>query len=47
VTLAQAASDTFAGIRPSDAPGFMATQIAGAAAATGVLSWLYPKAPAR
>jgi glycerol uptake facilitator-like aquaporin len=46
VTLARAASDTFAGIRPIDAPGFLVAQIAGAAAATGVLSWLYPKAPA-
>lgn len=46
VTLARAASDTFAGIRPMDAPGFMVAQIAGAAAATGVLGWLYPKAPA-
>ena len=43
VTLARAASDTFAGIRPIDAPGFLVAQIAGAAAATGVLSWLHPR----
>lgn len=34
VTLARAASDTFAGIRPEDAPGFIVAQLAGAAAAT-------------
>ena len=34
VTLARAASDTFAGIRPADAPGFVAAQIVGAVAAT-------------
>lgn len=33
VTLARAATDTFAGIRPLDVPGFVAMQIAGAAAA--------------
>ena len=32
VTLARAASDTFAGIRPADAPGFIAAQALGAAA---------------
>lgn len=42
ITLARALSDTFAGIRPEDAPGFIAGQIAGAllawAAALGLLS---------
>jgi glycerol uptake facilitator-like aquaporin len=33
VTLARAASDTFAGIRPADAPGFVLTQLAAAAVA--------------
>ncbi|SHH45760.1 MIP/aquaporin family protein [Massilia sp. CF038] len=42
VTLARAASDTFAGIRPQDAPGFIAAQLAGAAAATLLFCWLYP-----
>lgn len=46
VTLARAASDTFAGIRPSDAPGFILAQLAGAAAATLLFSWLYPAPPA-
>jgi glycerol uptake facilitator-like aquaporin len=40
VTLARAASDTFAGIRPADAPGFIAAQFAGALAATAVARWL-------
>jgi glycerol uptake facilitator-like aquaporin len=40
VTLARAASDTFAGIRPADAPGFIAAQLAGAVAATFVFRWL-------
>ena len=45
VTLARAASDTFAGIRPVDAPGFILAELAGAAAATIVFCWLYPAAP--
>ena len=42
VTLARSASDTFAGIRPSDAPGFIAAQLVGAAAATALFRWLVP-----
>jgi glycerol uptake facilitator-like aquaporin len=42
VTLARAASATFAGIRPEHAPAFIAAQLAGAAAATLVFCWLYP-----
>jgi glycerol uptake facilitator-like aquaporin len=38
VTLARSLSDTFAGIRPSDAGGFIVAQFAGAAAAT--VLWL-------
>ena len=34
VTLARSVSDTFAGIRPADVPGFIAAQACGAAAAT-------------
>ena len=45
VTLARAASDTFAGIRPEDVGGFIAAQLLGAAAATGLFCWLYPVAP--
>jgi glycerol uptake facilitator-like aquaporin len=42
VTLARAASDTFAGIRPVDAPGFVVAQLLGAAAATATFRWLVP-----
>lgn len=42
VTLARAATDTFAGIRPLDAPGFIAAQLVGAAAATALFQWLLP-----
>jgi glycerol uptake facilitator-like aquaporin len=45
VTLARAASDTFAGIRPNDAPGFIAAQFAGAIAATLLFRWLVPSLP--
>ncbi len=40
VTLARAVSDTFAGIRPIDAPGFILAQLAGAMAATLLFRWL-------
>jgi glycerol uptake facilitator-like aquaporin len=40
VTLARAASDTFAGIRPADAPTFLLAQVLGAACATVVFRWL-------
>jgi glycerol uptake facilitator-like aquaporin len=40
VTLARAASDTFAGIRPQDVPGFVAAQLAGSIAATLLSGWL-------
>lgn len=46
VTLARAATDTFAGIRPADAPGFILAQLAGAAAASVLFCWLYPAPPA-
>jgi glycerol uptake facilitator-like aquaporin len=42
VTLARAASDTFAGIRPADIPGFIIAQIAGAVVAITVFKWLVP-----
>jgi glycerol uptake facilitator-like aquaporin len=45
VTLARAASDTFAGIRPADAPGFILAQLVGAAAATALFRWLVPALP--
>jgi glycerol uptake facilitator-like aquaporin len=42
VTLARAATNTFAGIRPVDAPGFIVAQLLGAAAATALFRWLHP-----
>lgn len=42
VTLARSMSDTFAGIRPTDIPGFVAAQLLGAAAATALMRWLVP-----
>lgn len=42
ITLARALSDTFAGIRPVDVPGFIAGQMAGAVVALGVFNALYP-----
>jgi glycerol uptake facilitator-like aquaporin len=45
VTLARAASDTFAGIRPADAPAFIVAQAAGAASATALFRWLLPNLP--
>ncbi len=42
VTLARAASDSFAGIRPIDAPGFIVAQLLGAWAATALFRWLLP-----
>ena len=43
VTLARSASDTFAGIRPVDVPGFILAQLLGAAAATALFAWLTPR----
>jgi glycerol uptake facilitator-like aquaporin len=40
VTLARTVSDTFAGIRPVDAPGFIAAQLIGAATATAMFRWM-------
>jgi glycerol uptake facilitator-like aquaporin len=45
VTVARAFSDTFAGIRPADVPGFIVAQLAGAAAATLLFRWLVPPLP--
>ena len=39
VTLARCLTDTFAGIRPIDAPAFIIAQIGGAAAATVLFRW--------
>jgi inorganic triphosphatase YgiF len=40
VTLARAFSDSFAGIRPADVPGFILAQAVGGAAAVVVVRWL-------
>ena len=42
VTLARSFTNTFAGIRPADAPGFMAAQLGGAFAATFLFRWPVP-----
>jgi glycerol uptake facilitator-like aquaporin len=42
VTLARAASNTFAGIRPADAPMFIVAQLFGAASAAALFRWLVP-----
>ena len=43
VTLARAASDSFAGIRPGDVPGFIGAQLVGAALAAALVRWLLPR----
>jgi glycerol uptake facilitator-like aquaporin len=45
VTLARSVSDTFAGIRPADTPGFIVAQLVGAGAATMLFRWLIPTLP--
>jgi glycerol uptake facilitator-like aquaporin len=45
VTLARAFTNTFAGIRPVDAPGFMVAQLFGAFTATVLFRWLVPSLP--
>jgi glycerol uptake facilitator-like aquaporin len=42
VTLARALTDTFAGIRPLDVPGFITAQLAGGMAATLLFRWMIP-----
>ena len=45
VTLARAFTNTFAGIRPTDVPGFIVVQILGAFTATVLFRWLVPSLP--
>ncbi|MGA0344702.1 MAG: aquaporin family protein [Gammaproteobacteria bacterium] len=40
VTIARSLTDTFSGIAPENAPGFILMQIVGAAVATGLMAWL-------
>jgi glycerol uptake facilitator-like aquaporin len=42
VTVARALTDTFAGIRPADAPEFIAAELVGAALAAALFRWLVP-----
>lgn len=42
VTIARCLTDTFAGIRPVDVPGFIVAQLIGAIAATALFGWLLP-----
>ena len=45
VTVARCLTDTFAGIRPADAPGFVLAQVAGGALAAVILRWLARPGP--
>ena len=45
VTVARAFTDTFAGIRPVDVPGFVIVQVLGALTATLLFRWLVPTLP--
>lgn len=45
VTLARSLTDTFAGIRPVDVPGFVVAQLLGAMTATMLFRWLVPVLP--
>ncbi|HXF34248.1 MAG TPA: MIP/aquaporin family protein [Candidatus Acidoferrales bacterium] len=47
VTVARSLSDTFAGIRPVDAPSFIAAQLVGGLAATALFHWIDPVRKAR
>jgi glycerol uptake facilitator-like aquaporin len=42
VTIARSLSDTFSGIRPADAPSFIAAQLLGSVSATLLFRWLLP-----
>ena len=44
VTIARSLSDTFAGIAPGDAPGFVAAELLGALAAAYLFGWLFAPA---
>ena len=47
VTVARSLTNSFAGIRPQDAPGFIVAQLVGAALATVLDAWLYRREAAR
>jgi glycerol uptake facilitator-like aquaporin len=45
ITLARTLTNTFAGIRPADAPAFIGAQLTGALAAAALLRWMLPVEP--
>ncbi len=45
ITVARSLSDSFAGIAPTDVPGFIIAQLVGALAGSALGSYLFPKAP--
>jgi glycerol uptake facilitator-like aquaporin len=45
ITLARSLTDSFSGIRPVDAPGFIAAQIGGALLAAACARWLFDDRP--
>ena len=47
ITVARSLTDTFSGIRPADALGFIAAQLAGAAVALGIATLLFTSADSR
>ncbi|MEM7728216.1 MAG: aquaporin [Pseudomonadota bacterium] len=42
ISIARSLSDTFAGVRPADLPGFLVGQIVGAVIATAMAAYLFP-----
>lgn len=46
VTIARSLSDTFAGIQPQDAPGFIVAQLVGAVIALVIAQWMLTQKPA-
>ena len=46
VTVARSLTDSFAGIRPVDAPAFIVAQVVGGGLATALFHWLLPITPA-
>lgn len=47
ITIGRIFSDTFAGIAPSSAPGFIVAQLLGGAIALGMVRWFYPQRQSR
>ncbi|MGV8895214.1 MAG: MIP/aquaporin family protein [Rhodoglobus sp.] len=47
ITVGRMFSDTFAGIAPASAPGYIAAQLVGVVVALGLLRWFYPRAKSR